>query len=437
MNGGSVNTIMTTRRTAIGGFSFLQRLFILSVLCLCMGGMTVLAGFRTYLGVLIAVVCLSMLLAGREFVPQKPLAIAGLGFLTWCVCGLAYSCDRSATLVLVVTFACAYIMMLLRQDVAVHQAVIGGIKWIAIVFAVSILLSVVVDQLIPRYFLDFIVNNDQAYDRILRELSIGSYSGLAGEKAEAAWIMNLGIAAVISQCFAEKRFRRGNVLLLILFYLALILTAKRMLFAVSLIVPAAMLAFGNMKGRKTIMIGIGLLLAGALLLVSLAVPQLNVLFERVMASGEDVTLNGRAKLWMLAQNMWQARFWTGYGLGSYTGYIQTQGVNWTHEGHNIYLQLLGETGIIGLLLFLAFAATGLITAMRFLRSAKDAPGYRLVMFSFYVQLAFLIYGFTGNGIYSANQFFIYVLSISMIHTLDRRHKKKDTVGIYTETGGVL
>ena len=62
--------------------------------------------------------------------------------------------------------------------------------------------------------------------------------------------------------------------------------------------------------------------------------------------------------WQSALEMWRYHFWTGVGLGCYEpAYPRFALINWPialGHAHNIYLNLLAETGLLGLLAYLTF-----------------------------------------------------------------------------------
>ncbi len=64
--------------------------------------------------------------------------------------------------------------------------------------------------------------------------------------------------------------------------------------------------------------------------------------------------------WQAALGMWQDHFWTGVGIGNYeAAYPLYRLVNWPYalgHAHNIYLNLLAETGVVGLGAYLVLAA---------------------------------------------------------------------------------
>ncbi len=66
----------------------------------------------------------------------------------------------------------------------------------------------------------------------------------------------------------------------------------------------------------------------------------------------NFSLIERIAHWQTALNMWRSRFWFGIGLGGYeSAYPLFRLPNWTlplGHAHNIYLNMLAETGILGL-----------------------------------------------------------------------------------------
>jgi O-antigen ligase len=95
--------------------------------------------------------------------------------------------------------------------------------------------------------------------------------------------------------------------------------------------------------------------------------------ERSASAGPG---SGRADLWEVAWHMAGDHAVTGVGLGAYpdvaVDYVRRLGplqavdliAAEPHEAHNLYLQLLAETGIVGFVLFVAFAAACLRSAWR-------------------------------------------------------------------------
>lgn len=72
--------------------------------------------------------------------------------------------------------------------------------------------------------------------------------------------------------------------------------------------------------------------------------------------------------WQAALSMWQARFWLGVGFGCYeAAYPDYRLINWPialGHAHNYYLNLLAETGIVGLVAYLALFGSVFVALFR-------------------------------------------------------------------------
>ena len=75
--------------------------------------------------------------------------------------------------------------------------------------------------------------------------------------------------------------------------------------------------------------------------------------------------------WQAALAMWRSHFWLGVGLGCYEpAYPAYRLINWPialGHAHNVYLNFLAETGLVGLTAYLAWwgmLVAGLVVALR-------------------------------------------------------------------------
>lgn len=83
--------------------------------------------------------------------------------------------------------------------------------------------------------------------------------------------------------------------------------------------------------------------------------------------------------------------------------------------HNIYLELLAETGIIGFSIFVISAVSSVIITFKniqLLNYDEEYNAYRPVLVtSFAIQIFCLIYGLTGNMIYDRT-FHFYIICVA-------------------------
>jgi len=135
-------------------------------------------------------------------------------------------------------------------------------------------------------------------------------------------------------------------------------------------------------------------------------------------SSDDVSFSGRTYLYALAYRLYQTNPIWGIGWGNYRQH--TLGIFWrsstsTYEVHNVYLQLLCEAGIVGLITFIIAVSSTLIIGIKKYRSLLKADEKDIEFYScqlgLYMQIFFLGYCFTGNPLYDYNFLVTYFIGI--------------------------
>ena len=190
---------------------------------------------------------------------------------------------------------------------------------------------------------------------------------------------------------------------------ALLLTAKRS----GVLFGTAAILFGYVTYRykriniaKIAVLGIAALFL--LLAASRFVPPLQLIINRFLELGKDTSTTNRIKMWKLALEMFARQPLVGNGWESfkyeyYAKLSARTGSMYDYlDAHNVYLQVLAETGILGTSLFLVCIGTTFLTTYRLIR-ARDriASGYdrAAVLYSFMYQVYFVLYCATGNCLY--------------------------------------
>ncbi|MGB2601806.1 MAG: O-antigen ligase family protein [Candidatus Omnitrophota bacterium] len=136
-----------------------------------------------------------------------------------------------------------------------------------------------------------------------------------------------------------------------------------------------------------------LAMAGLFLLGILVSPALRQRFMFMMQKGGDA---GRFRIWKVAFSMFRESPVIGSGLGLFMDNFSKYSTSMPQYAHNCYLQVLAETGILGLVSFLWMLWEIIIRACSEIRKKVDMV--QLGLFSGF--LAFLIHAFFDTQLYS-------------------------------------
>lgn len=175
--------------------------------------------------------------------------------------------------------------------------------------------------------------------------------------------------------------------------------------------------------------GIGLLCLVVLIIAAYTImPQLLMTIGRFMdgSAGADIT-SGRFRMWMLALTLFVKN--PIFGIGWF-GYREVYMTAWYHgslfqqlDTHNVYLQLLCETGIFGFAIFMIVILRTLALTLRDLRKCIIGTNilydesYKYVLsVSCILQILFALYCLTGNPLYDPQNFIVYFLSIAAAYS---------------------
>lgn len=235
-------------------------------------------------------------------------------------------------------------------------------------------------------------------------VSLGTYS-------YTDYVLYLGMAVCCADLAVKPRTQKRiwiNALSLAFLLLAMVVLGRRgELLAAAVAIGALVLALCSRRKRRIILIAGAVFAAAAVMLVLAFLPQLGKVpvlaryvetIEQIL-SGADIT-SGRGILMAMGWAGFLSRPLFGLGWGQYVqmsaqiGMCDTDG-NLIEDCHNIYLQFLCETGIVGAVLLLVPIFYLFITTCRMLRAAKtmdDPLPLRFVSVSFLLQVFLLTIG---------------------------------------------
>lgn len=274
------------------------------------------------------------------------------------------------------------------------------------------------------------------------------YTGFSSNPAFTAGHIVCGIFFLMSKMntSVDNKKRNMNIMCLVFLSFSLLMTGKRahLLF---LIISLTLLSILPFKGKKLIKKMKIILIFFIVVLVIIAIFY-NVLLKIPVISrsvdsvlqiirGEDVS-NGRNILYRYAWKLFKENILFGIGWGNFRKLVPSLGLFKVEmETHNVYLQLLCETGIVGfisILIPVLFFLKLTLSSLRIeVQNFKRRSWINLLYYSLGYQIFFLLYGLTGNVFYDPNflMMYFYCCAITNAYILFK-HDLNNTLSLTDE-----
>ena len=332
-------------------------------------------------------------------------------------------------------FTIAILVILISTTMKKENILIGIKLFIAFGFIYSL------GSIFQKYYPDFFYNRvitiyTEGLQRdILKVLRINeAYAGFTPQVAYTAGYISTSIGLILGTWIIRPPKRRllNLGILGILFY-GLFLTGKRghFLFTVlSLVFVYIVINSGNItRLLKAISKQIVLAISAAILIpiylnragTSQAITRTLMVF-RDLLNDSDVT-SGRTTLYAVA---WQLFLenpilgigWSEFKVSHSTGLLSSN-MAIRSDVHNVYLQLLTETGIGGFFLFTSMTLYCLFSTYKkikvILKLKYKTNDFLLILLasSLYIQVFFLLYCITGNPLYDTSFFLTYFFGVTI------------------------
>ncbi|MBN1564070.1 MAG: O-antigen ligase family protein [Anaerolineae bacterium] len=204
-------------------------------------------------------------------------------------------------------------------------------------------------------------------------------SGTAGGSNAAARYLTVGFVFLYYMYTKAPNFLVRLILLLAIgvVVLGLASTASRTGFLL-LLVAVALFILTSSKGSQSSRFGLGILLlitaSAFLFLPDTWIEHLSTISSSIEDNTDTVKL--RSELWRSALNMWADNPVAGVGIGQFKVELESYAVIELKEqyyalgAHNMYLQILAETGMVGLFFFVSILLSALLALFRASRSAN-------------------------------------------------------------------
>lgn len=236
----------------------------------------------------------------------------------------------------------------------------------------------------------------------------GYTAGLNGHYSTNATLVTIAaLCTMISLLCSGEKERKKHIRLLMVEIIAILLTQKRahiLFFALTFVM---VYTFYNWKrgALKTMFKLIGVCVVGwfAVEFIIAYIPMLGQTFARFQTVGKDAQTLTRFTMWQYAWDLFKKNKILGVGWGGYRYLFENLNMfEGAANAHNIYIQLLAETGIVGFCCFMGIAIIGVTFAIKGLLIASKANDQQVkkeYLYAATFQIFMLLYGLTGNVIY--------------------------------------
>lgn len=257
----------------------------------------------------------------------------------------------------------------------------------------------------------------------------GYRAGIADNHSANGTYCVVAFLISISLFFVEKNKKQKKLYMIFaaISLLAVLLTTKRahLLFGVF----AAIVCYYFSKRQGKISRGFKILfvaVVGVLLFyyASAFVPALSDFMEGF--EGQSDISNGRFEFWEIAFSYFKTSpiFGIGWlGFRYLTRSFLVQGNGYV-DVHNVYIQILAESGIVGALIMLVVFVGTLVQTIQMLSRTKYGtdPAVRATLcVSLSMQVFCLVYGMTGNFLYDRTCF-IYIFACALCYSIRKKLK---------------
>jgi len=305
--------------------------------------------------------------------------------------------------------------------------------------------TIVIFSLIHAIATIFFFFNGGAYFMYIKPFFINSNfangykSALCDHYSTNGMYLALGTISSFAVFMFAKKAKIFQLFVFFIMATALLLTTKRAHFLFS---AAAIFLIYYVKNIKKNQFGriiriAALLFSGFVVfyILSLFIPNLFDVLSRFDIS-DDIT-NGRIPLYKAAFEMFGKNpiFGIGWGMYKYRLFyyvnVSAYGVKYLNA-HNVYFQLLAETGIVGFISFVSiFVKIYYDTFIMFTKYADKLNEEMTVeiCFSIGIQTFFLLYCITGNPLYDIQVYFLYIFVCPISYSIRQRINEYKTGAI--------
>lgn len=244
----------------------------------------------------------------------------------------------------------------------------------------------------------------------------GLSSGIVSQTGLNAWFSIIGLASSFS--FFISR-RKGKYLWYMLFYfMAIVVTGRRGALIFTLLSLA--IIYVKISDNKMITLGrIAFVILCIIVGVYILFPDIiGRMLEKTFSGNFDLS-SGRFHLWQTAWELFKTNPLFGCGFGYFSVFMNI-------NVHNVYIQFICETGLIGFSLFCLFIIINIMNLRKVL-SIKNINHNYEVIFSTFIEIFFVFYCFVESGFNNLYILMLYFTAVCVIEKKLYNNRRKNNV----------
>lgn len=314
---------------------------------------------------------------------------------------------------------------LYRDDLNYIKPILNLMLFYAIFYGIFTILFFIfkdfyVSKIIPIFDIDTQATLIMIYNQ-------GGVSGLTTHYSLNAIYLSIGVLVAFSKYISTGK--KKNLILMCLIFICLLITGKR---GHSLFVFLSLLISYLIIKRNKFLNSFKILFVTAISIFSIVIlssyiPGIGNVLNRINEQSQTGDISsGRYVFWTLALSMFPQHPIIGVGWDGFKYYYLSQ-TGIIINVHNVYIQLLYETGVVGFTVFMVIFNAFLLRIIKCANYKNQNTQINIcyLLYSLGIQLFFLLYCFTGNSLYDAQVFLPYIIG-GMISYNYFKNRRKET-----------
>lgn len=292
--------------------------------------------------------------------------------------------------------------------------IINCLKNFSFLFAIMTIMSALVGSNF-NYIYKMFFNNTR-YLEIISLAEYNCFSGIAGQTGLNAFFISIGLLITYINILTKKNKVKQNLIILLIYITALMLTAKRAILLYNIIMMIAIICYQNRKNLLKMIKYFSILLTiGAIIVIAMysVFPRVFYVVERFFNQTDIST--GRFDLYEEAWQIFEENRLYGIGINNFSDYMEQKNGN-SIQAHNVPIQLLAEIGLFQTIYVLSIVIYIYIISIKKTNSSHEIESY----YGIAIQTLFLLYFITGNALYDVPILYIYIIALILSNNKKRR-----------------